>query len=238
MNKLNDGSITLDIDNHVYNHRDDKDISFTSVTTFVDSFFEPFDEVKVSKHLINNVPKYFDRTEQSLIEEWNKARAYGTEVHLEIEEWIRNGVSPRDIKSKNAKNWIEVWVTKPHIETFSEVIVYSKELAIAGTIDILIMNKKLDEFVLIDWKTSKRIDLNSFKGKTGIEHPAKDIEDCNYNHYSLQLSLYRYILEKYYDIKINRQLIAHIKDDGVESYSTPYMKDVIIEMLDRKIING
>ncbi|SVB97044.1 uncharacterized protein METZ01_LOCUS249898, partial [marine metagenome] len=176
-------------------------------------------------------PKYFGETPESLIEKWNIARQYGTDVHLEIENWIKDGVAPKDEKSIAATKWIGGYVSRPHINTFSEVIIYSKELGIAGTIDILMMNEKLQEYVLIDWKTSKRIDMKSFKGKKGIKKETIIIEDCNYNHYALQLSLYRYILEEYYGIKVTRQLVAHLKDEGVQSYSMPYMRNDIINMI-------
>ena len=231
MNKLENGDITLDVQNHEYKLKTNSDISFTSVTTFINSFFEPFDDIKISNHLVNNVPKYFGRTPESLIEDWNVARKYGTEVHLEIENWIKNGTEPKDSRAVFAKSWIGGYVNKPHIKTLSEVIVFSEELGIAGTIDILMMNQDSNEYVLIDWKTSKRIDMKSFKGKMGIKKETKKIEDCNYNHYALQLSLYRYILETYYGININRQIIAHLKEDGVQTYSTPYMKNEIKNML-------
>ena len=69
---------------------------------------------------------------------------------------------PKDEKSIAATKWIGGYVSRPNIATSSEVIVYSKELGIAGTIDILMTNKNTGEYVLIDWKTSKRIDMNSF----------------------------------------------------------------------------
>ena len=231
MNIINNNDIRLDLDKHEYSLLDDSAISFTSVTTFVNSFFEPFDEVKVSNHLVNNVPKYFGETPESLIEKWNLARKHGTDVHLEIENWIKDGTPPKDQKSIAAKKWIDGYVVRPNIETFSEVIVYSKELCIAGTMDVLMVNKDSEEHVIIDWKTSKRIDKKSFKGKTGIKKETSDIEDCNYNHYALQLSLYRFILEEYYNIQVSRQLIAHLKEDGLESYSTPYMKKEILDMI-------
>ena len=232
MNKINDNNIKLEHENHEYKLKNHPDIIFTSVTTFVNSFFEPFDEVKVSNHLVNNVPKYFGETPESLIEKWNVARQYGTDVHLEIENWIKEGIKPKDEKSIAATKWIGGYVSRPNIDTFSEVIVYSKELGIAGTIDILMMNKNTEEYVLIDWKTSKKIDMNSFNGKKGIKKETSKIEDCNYNHYALQLSLYRYILEEYYNISVTRQLVAHLKDNGVQSHSVPYMKDDIINMID------
>ncbi len=166
------------------------------------------------------------------MKQWQVAREYGTEVHLEIENWIKDGTDPKDIKSIVAAKWIGAYISKPNIETFPEVIVYSKELGIAGTIDILMMDKKSGEYVLIDWKTSKRIDKSSFNGKKGIKKESCTIDDCKYNHYALQLSLYRYILEKYYGIQVARQLVAQLKDDRVETYSMPYMKNEIITMLD------
>ena len=231
MNKINNNEIKLEVEKHEYKLVNKPDFVFTSVTTFVNSFFEPFDEVKVSNHLVNNVPKYFGETPESLMEQWNVARQYGTDVHLEIENWIKEGVTPKDVKSIAATKWIGGYVSRPNIDTFSEVIVYSKELGIAGTVDVLMMNKNSNEYVLIDWKTSKRIDKTSFNGKKGIKKESSKIDDCKYNHYALQLSMYRYILEKYYGINVTRQLVAQLKDEGVESLSMPYMKNEIKNMI-------
>ena len=231
MNKINNNDIRLEIEKHEYKLSKEPDFIFTSVTTIINKFFEPFDEVKISTHLANNVPKYFGETPESIMQQWQVAREYGTEVHLEIENWIKEGIEPKDLKSIAAKKWIDAYISKPNIDTFSEVIVYSKELAIAGTIDVLMMNKKSGEYVLIDWKTSKRIDKKSFNGKKGIRKESSKIDDSKYNHYALQLSLYRYILEKYYGIMVARQLVAQLKDDNVETYSMPYMKDEIVTML-------
>lgn len=231
MNKINNNEIRLEVEKHEYKLSKQPEFLFTSVTTVVNSFFEPFDEIKISTHLANNVPKYFGETPESIMQQWQEARDNGTAVHLEIENWIKDGTEPKNLKSIAAKKWIGAYVSKPNIDTFSEVIVYTKELAIAGTIDVLMMNKNSGEYVLIDWKTSKRIDKKSFNGKKGIRKESSQIEDSKYNHYALQLSLYRYILEKYYGIIITRQLVAQLKDDSVETYSMPYMKDEIVIML-------
>jgi len=231
MNKINNNDIKLEIEKHEYKLVNQPDFVFTSVTTFVNSFFEPFDEIKVSNHLVNNVPKYFGETPESLMKQWDIARKYGTDVHLEIEAWIKEGVMPKDVKSIAATKWIGGYVSRPNIDTFSEVIVYSKDLRIAGTVDVLMMNKNSNEYVLIDWKTSKRIDKKSFNRKKGIKKESSNIDDCKYNHYALQLSMYRYILEKYYAINVTRQLVAQLKDGGVESHSMPYMKNEIKKMI-------
>ena len=64
------------------------DITFTSVTTYIDYFFEKFDAEKVAKKLVAKYPKYENRTVESLLEEWDKSAKYGTIVHDEIENWI------------------------------------------------------------------------------------------------------------------------------------------------------
>ena len=72
MNNILDNKIKLEKETHRYSLLDDPDIIFTSVTTFLDYFFEGFDGEKVAKKLIANVPKYKGRTVKSLIEEWDE----------------------------------------------------------------------------------------------------------------------------------------------------------------------
>ena len=108
-------------------------------------------------------------------------------------------------------------------ELFSEKIIYSKELNLAGTIDLLMYDKKSDSYIIIDWKTSSKIETSAYRHKTGNHDITRNLEDCNFNHYSLQLSLYRYILENYYGLKVNNQMIVHITDTDCRGYMTPYL---------------
>ncbi len=234
MNKLFDKEISLDKGNHEYRLSSQPDIEFTSVTTFVDQFFEGFDSEKIAANLVNNVPKYFDHTVESLIAEWDAARQHGTDVHQEIEDWINDSVEPKEPKAIAGKNWLNSYRMKTDMDILSEVIVYSKELRIAGTVDILAKDRVTGKYELIDWKTSKRIDTVSFKGKVGTSPVTRNVQDCNFNHYALQLSLYRYLLEEYYGITVNKLLIAQLQDDRAHGYVAPYMRDHIIEMLKNK----
>ena len=69
-----------------------------------------------------------------------------------------------------------------------------------------------------------KISTKAFKNQKGTHLITSDIEDCKYNLYALQLSLYRYLLENYYGLKIKRQLIVHLRDDKVLAYMTPYFQ--------------
>ena len=83
----------------------------------------------------------------------------------------------------------------------------------------------------MDWKTSKRIDTKSYRNKMGIHSATSDVEDTKFNHYALQLSLYRYLLEKYYGLKVYEHIIVHLKDMECIGLHTPYMEDTIQQMI-------
>ena len=231
MNNILDNNVLLNKDIHEYKLLTQPDMVFTSVTTYVEHFFEGFDSLKIATKLINNYPKYAGYTVESLIAEWDSAADYGTTVHDEIENWIKNGIEPVEQKAKNGKNWLENYQLKSNIDILSEIIVYSTELKIAGTVDILAKDNNTGQYELIDWKTSKKIETVSYGHKMGTHDVTKKVMDCNFYHYALQLSLYRYLLEEYYDIRIHNQLIGHIQDEGVNAIVAPYMKNEIVAML-------
>ncbi len=226
-----DNNIVLNKDNHEYRLLSEPELTFTSVTTFVDSFFEGFDSVKIATNLVQNHPRYAGCTVESLIAIWDKARDHGTLVHDEIENWIKYDVEPQTIKAIQGKNWLQNYQMKSDIDISSELIVYSSKLKIAGTVDILAQDNNTGQYELIDWKTSKKIETVSYGYKMGTHDVTENVMDCNFYHYALQLSLYRYLLEEYYDIRIHNQLIGHIQDEGVNAIVAPYMKDEIVAML-------
>ena len=133
-------------------------------------------------------------------------------------------------KSKLAVEWIKDKIDSKY-DLLSEVIVYSKELELAGTIDLLLFDKEDGSYKIIDWKTSRRIFTSSYNSKVGIYEASSNLMDCNFIHYSLQLSLYQYLLENYYDINVTGSAIVHIGDSRIKTYKTRYYKAEIENML-------
>ena len=118
-------------------------------------------------------------------------------AQIPIENYIINLnhsmlTEPKAIK---AIEWLNQYKMKASFDIYPEVIVYSEKLKICGTIDLLLFNKTNNKYVIMDWKTSKRISSKAFKNKKGNHPVTSNLDDCNFNHYSLQLSLFRYILE-------------------------------------------
>ena len=109
-------------------------------------------------------------------------------------------------------------------------------LKVAGQIDLII--KDGNEITIIDWKTNKKIDQESYfdkntKKRQMMKFPLDNIQDCNFYHYTLQLSLYAFLLQIINPkFKIKKLLIVHFDHDGNETeYQCDYLKDDVVRML-------
>ena len=125
---------------------------------------------------------------------------------------------------------------KSEITIHSEVRIYCKELNLAGTIDILAHDARTNKYEIIDWKTSKSIDRTSFDNKMGTHQITSNLMDCKFVHYSMQLSFYRYLLEEYYGLKINNQLIAHLNGNACVAQVGDYYKKEIMDIIQEEKI--
>lgn len=133
--------------------------------------------------------------------EWGNSNVLGTIFHKGIENFF-NGI-PVDEDLMTTPEWKQF----EHYKQSMTGVPYRTEWAIwgmfsdklfSGTIDFVKVLGVDDDTLLIsivDWKRSKRI---SYTGAKMCKAPFDDLKDCNYNHYALQLSLYAYIIQKYY----------------------------------------
>jgi hypothetical protein len=201
----------------------------------VEYFFEKFDRIGIANKLTSSHINYIDMTPQELVAQWDAAAEFGTKIHKEIDEFIKKGTFPISDESKQAIEYLQQNFNLDE-NINSEVIIYSERIGIAGTVDLIVKNGKDGSIDIYDWKTSKRIDKTSYNNKMGLTPVTQNIMDCNYYHYSLQLSLYAHILEKEYGYKVNSLTILHLDGSRVAEYQCKYMKDTIREMLtyDRK----
>jgi len=231
MKQIIDSKISLIEETHQYVLETNPELDFQSVTTVVGSFFEPFDAVKIATNLCDTHPKYRYKRPEQLINEWKMASDYGTQVHKEIEQCIREKRESSEPKAASALEWLDKYYINTDVDILTEVIVYSEELEIAGSIDILAYHKDKDVYEIIDWKTSKQIKKVSFNRKMGNHPVTSNIMDCNFNHYALQLSMYRYILENCYGVTVQNQMIGHLQDGNCTSHVTKYYSKEISDIL-------
>jgi len=102
---------------------------------------------------------------------------------------------------------------------------------VAGMVDGLFWNDKSQEYQIWDYKTNGKIRFNS-DYKKRFSFPITFIEECEYETYSLQLNLYKYIIEKNTDIKIGKCYLVWIHEEN-ETYQVIECKDYqdVIELM-------
>ena len=224
--------IKLEEESHTYSLFD-SNIEFKSVTEFIHGFFKPFEEQKIAKKLTSTHPKYLGKSPEELIESWNEKRDRGTLVHKQIENFIIHKKKEEfDPKTIQGINFLNTKCFKESNILIPELIIYSEKLKLAGTIDLIIYNKLTNQISLIDWKTNKQINQTSFrKSETGLKWPTKKLPDCNFTHYSLQLSMYQYILKNVYKVDVNGTFLIHLKENKFEIYKCQFMEEIITKML-------
>jgi len=218
-----DKFIVLDEGPHEY-YIKGKSEGWTSVTSLVDGFFAEFDKEATARRMISapgfkadeKYSKYqslrfalngIELTEEDLVskivQSWNEKGAHaaklGTKLHRNIELFF-NGLEVKD-ETMEWKHFVEFRKAYANLEPFrTEWMVYSEEDKICGSIDMVMKNPSTGELFIFDWKRVRKLVTNGF-GRKGLG-PLKHLQDANFIHYSLQLSLYKYILESHYGVQV------------------------------------
>lgn len=117
-----------------------------------------------------------------------------------------------------------------HIPLAQEFVIGDAELDIAGTFDLLLFNKKTGETELWDYKTDKKFETsNKYRMKYF------DIDTSELSKYSLQLGMYKYIIEKNTPIHIDKMFVSHFDFKKQENniYEMNDLNDMIHEFFSK-----
>lgn len=204
-----DHKISFKDEGHIYTY-DNKE-NFTSVTTLIHNFFPKFDSDKIIDKMMKSKnwgnSKYYGMSKEEIKHLWNengrKASEAGTLMHASFEDFFNGQLNdePSTLEFKQFKAyWNKFQKVNPSWFPYrTEWIVYDEVKKIAGSIDMTFSNPQ-GELIIVDWKRSKNIQTSNHwqKGFGPFSH----LDDCNYNHYTLQLNIYRHILENHYNKKV------------------------------------
>jgi len=141
--------------------------------------------------------------------------------------------------AKMLKNFLKFfeWYKEDHHLIKSEFVVGDFKTKLVGTMDNLSFNKKLNELVIFDYKTNKKINRTSKYGNKLLK-PFNYIEDCEYNKYGLQIWLYKLILERNTPFKIGDSYILWFSGEGYEKILVPDFRkeaELILEIEEKNI---
>jgi len=186
------------------------------VTTLIGHFKESFDEVGMAEKCSKKTTgKYAGKTPEEILEIWrmerNRSTALGSWYHnqregdmLQFGTVTRNGVVlpivPPDIR-KGIKYAPNQKITNG---VYPEHFVYLRSASVCGQADrVEVVNHRLDVY---DYKTNKEVKERGYEFWNGsrkmMTGPLRHLEDCEKNHYALQLSVYMFIM-----LKVNYNLI-------------------------------
>jgi hypothetical protein len=238
--------VTFNEEAHSYtNHKGKK---YISATTLIGKFKQPFDKQAVA----TAYAKKHGGTAQYWIDKWASITKHacdrGTKFHKMKEDWMLN--SSAIITDSTSKQVVDInRFTEPNIDystlpdgVYPELLLWNHYWGIAGIADIVTFDGEF--FDIDDYKTNKKIDTQSYKhpryGLKMMKPPINHIMDCNFLHYSLQISIYAYMIEKLTGKKPRNLTFHHhpplvSNPDEVDpvgiKYTVQYHKKEILAML-------
>jgi hypothetical protein len=223
---------------HKYTTIDNQEEEWLSVTSLIGQFKQPFDANKMAeKSSKNKKSKWYGMTPEAIKDAWkaeaNRATTLGTWYHNEREKDLCSfdTIERHDISIPIYKP-IEIEGVKysPNQKigdgVYPEHLVYLRSAGLCGQSDLV---EVIDSEVFItDYKTNKEIKTEGFTSWDGITQklasPLSHLDDCNYIHYALQLSVYMYIIIKHNPkLKPGKMFLHHIlfEEAGKDKYGNP-----------------
>ena len=219
---------------HKYEVLTDKKSKYTSVTTWIHQLFPKFDADKIIQGMMNSANwqpghKYWGMTAEEIKKSWSSngdaVASAGTNMHYNIECFMNNpdlkpGYThshllnyynnlPNDSKKRfHYDEWQHFLRFIGDLEDLkpyrTEWLVYDEDVKLSGSIDMVYENSD-GTLSIYDWKRSKEITGANNFSKFALEPCIKHIPDTNFWHYSLQLNIYKTILERKYN-KVVKEL--------------------------------
>lgn len=217
-------------------------IPWVSVTSIISKLKQPFEAEKIAeKSSKNKRSKWFGMTKQEILDAWKaeseRAINVGNWYHnqreediLELETIERHGKVIPIMHPLSDSEGLKVAPNQRLSDgMYPEHFVYMKSLGLCGQSDLV---EVVDGAVHItDYKTNKEIRSESYKDWEGLSqkmnHPVSHLDDCNLNHYNLQLSIYLYMILKHNPkLKPGTLMIQHIQfeDEGKDDNGYPILK--------------
>lgn len=191
----------------------------------------------------------FNKKVEEILNTWHTTRdeacEHGSTVHSLLEESFY-GKEHFDLSNYGSPQIVGNYICKPGYYTldidhgiYPEYLIswISPEgLKICGQIDLLVRNG--NDICIYDYKTNKEIKKKSFfnsskKKNVMMKYPLNNIMDSNFWHYTLQLSLYAYMVEQINpELNIKELKLVHIARDGKQTiYDVEYRKEDVARMI-------
>ena len=238
-------------DGHYYEYKGQR--VGISVTRLIEDYCNEFNAEEVAERVATKQNK----TIQQVLDEWEYKNKFACEKGSTIHNFVQSLWEGAELSPQMFTSWInnkEMLNTinkisnqclnfyndyKDRIELIeNEKVVGSYEYNIASAIDSLFVNKLTGGLVLVDYKTNSDIH-KSEKYAKNMKVPLQHMKDYTLNHYYIQLSIYRYLLEKYTGLEVSEMFIVYFSENikDYEIIEIPYLYKEVKNILELRRAN-
>lgn len=239
-------------DGHYYTYKG-KNVS-VSVTRFIEQYCNEFNPQEVAE----KVAQKENRPVEDILTEWKYKADFACEKGTTCHEFAQSLWSSKPwylykfdetdqyinavdkIKRQAQKFKCDY---KEHLEHLvDELVIGSEEYDIASAVDHLFYNKLTGGLVLVDYKTNSTLkgynDNETMRKKytKKMKVPLHKIDDDALHHYYIQLSIYRFLIEKYTGLQVEEMFIVYMSEkiENYEIIEIPYLKKEVEKILENR----
>lgn len=232
-----DSRLCFDAPTHKY-WLDDTKQELVSATTAAHTLFDEFkgDEV-VARILAGRAyaegrSEWSGLTSQQILACWDEASNYGTRVHEACEKYLlQDAASTLDQALQWAahlpRGLLLFLESEAALQPYRvEWRIYAEQWGLAGTIDAVFLDleymKRFSEaelaevdagrrrlpLVIVDWKNCGNVGKYGDR-RYGKSETTRSMPDAKYYHYTVQLNVYKEILEAHYNVSVTRMVVVN-----------------------------
>lgn len=221
-----------------------------SVTRLIEEYCNEFDKELIAKR----VAKRDNKTINQVLKEWEYKNQFACTKGTTCHEYAQSLWSGEHWNCDNfdfSSEYEEaIFKIKKQADEFyedfknefqhlaDEFIIGSQEYDIASAVDHLFIDNESNIY-LIDYKTNSYMTgYNKEAYKKPMKAPLQHLNDDALTHYKLQLSIYKYLIEKYTELKIKDMIIIYFTENQ-EHYSKiniPYLKKEVEDILEWRVL--
>lgn len=254
-----------------HTYESEEPINWISVTKIISLLKQPFDPKQAEKSSKNKKSKWYGKSPEEIKSIWKteeeRSISLGNFYHKQRETEILNcetieqhGITMGIVAPIYNDDGYKLSPTQILEDNtlYPEHMVYLRSVGACGQVDrVEVANKTIN---ITDYKTNKEIQTKSYVNWEGISKklkpPVSHLDDCNLIHYTLQLSMYLFMMLKHNpEMKPGVLTLHHVIFEEEESkdqygypihkldsegnpivktvipYIVPYMKDEVIKIL-------
>jgi len=184
-------------------------------------------------------------TEETIDKLWkyknHHATYEGSTLHDYAENYLSNRIMPEPRVSPEGLKFEEIEETykvmRQHFHNFyddtvakgklipvkSELVIGDRDLMLCGMVDQLFWNERYQCYQIWDWKTNTKLGMKNDYGNK-MKDCLYMLDDCEFNTYSLQLGVYKKIIEDNTNIKLGESHIVWFNEEN-QNYKIIKCKD-------------